>query len=210
MMKTLNLCKTLRALGIATGLFLGAANLQAQDGPSRGNFDPAQMRQRMMERLRDAFDVKDDSEWNAISERINKVLDARRAARGPGGPGGFGAPGGLPPGANPPPANGAAPGDDSAPSPADAGPGSGPQGRFRGPPPDFGGPAGFNSELSPEAKALRQAIDAKAPTAELKAKLAEFKAARQKKQAELEKAQDELRQVLTLQQEALAATFGIL
>jgi hypothetical protein len=46
--------------------------------------------------------------------------------------------------------------------------------------------------------------------AELKAKLEEYKAARQKKQAELEKAQEELRQILTVQQEAVAVTFGLL
>ena len=57
---------------------------------------------------------------------------------------------------------------------------------------------------------IGKAIEAKASNSELKAKLAEFKAARQKKQAELEKAQDELRQVLTVRQEAVAATFGIL
>src|SRR5579859_7591404 len=202
MMKTFNLLKTIRVLGMASGLFLGTAKLPAQDGPPPGNFDPAQMRQRMMERLRNAFDVKDDSEWNAISERITKVLDARRAARGPGGPGGFGGPGGPPRGANRRAANDAGPGDGSGPGPADSGPGSGPQGEFRGSPGGPGGPGGFNAEPSPEVQALRKAIEAKAPTSELKTKLAEFKASRQKKQAELEKAQDELRQILSVQQEA--------
>jgi hypothetical protein len=206
MMKTLNLFRILRALGTATGLFLGAANLIAQDGPPPGNFDPAQMRQRMMERLREGFDVKDDSEWSAISERITKVLDARRAARGSGGPGGFSGPGGPPPRDNRPPGNDAAPGDGLGQGPAD----SVPQSEFRGPPRGPGGPGGFNAAPSPEAQALRKAIEAKASNSELKAKLAEFKAARQKKQAELEKAQDELRQVLTVRQEAVAATFGIL
>lgn len=71
-----------------------------QGGPGGGNFDPAQMRQRMMDRYREQLDVKDDTEWKVISERIEKVSEARRevpAARmgfgggsrgGPGGPGG--------------------------------------------------------------------------------------------------------------------------
>lgn len=72
-------------------------------GPGGGNWDPAQMRQRMMERMREQFAVKDDAEWKLISERIEKVNDARRESmmrgmgmmfgggrggRGPGGQGG--------------------------------------------------------------------------------------------------------------------------
>lgn len=80
-----------------------------QGGPGGGNFDPAQMRQRMMERMREQFGVKDDAEWKLISERIEKVNDARREVGGgrgammmfgggrggPGGPGGGGGRGGF-------------------------------------------------------------------------------------------------------------------
>ncbi len=56
-----------------------------QGGPGGGgNWDPAQMRQRMMERMREEFDVKDDTEWKLISERIEKVNDARRETAGRG------------------------------------------------------------------------------------------------------------------------------
>lgn len=55
-----------------------------QGGPGGGNFDPAQMRQRMMERMREQFGVKDDAEWKLISERIEKVNDARRETAGRG------------------------------------------------------------------------------------------------------------------------------
>jgi hypothetical protein len=56
-----------------------------QGGPGGGgNWDPAQMRQRMMERMREQFDVKDDTEWKLISERIEKVNDARRETAGRG------------------------------------------------------------------------------------------------------------------------------
>ena len=94
------------ALGTAAWLVVGAGNVQAQDRPAPGNFDPQQMRQRMTERMRDQLDVKEDAEWKAIAERIDKLMEARRSAGGigavrgpgfPGGPGGFGGPGGPPP-----------------------------------------------------------------------------------------------------------------
>lgn len=73
-----------------------------QGGGRRGNFDPAQMRQRMMERFREQLGVKDDAEWGVIEGRINKVNDLRFSTmggrgfggRGPGGQGGQGGPGG--------------------------------------------------------------------------------------------------------------------
>ena len=58
----------------------------------RGNWDPEQMRQRMMERVREQLAVKDDSEWSVIESRIKKISDSRfgvgRGMGGPGGPGG--------------------------------------------------------------------------------------------------------------------------
>ncbi len=68
-------------------------------GGRRGNFDPAQFRQRMMENYRDKLGIKDDAEWGVIEGRINKIDEARRSTmrgfggfggRGPGGPGGPG------------------------------------------------------------------------------------------------------------------------
>src|SRR5437016_4214365 len=119
MMKTMFAIKANRALLTAAGLLIGAANLLAQNGPPQGDFDPAQMRQRIMERIREALDVKEDTEWQAVSERIAKVMDARRAARGPGGPGGLGRPGGAPP------PGGAAPREGNGPGSTDAAPGAG-------------------------------------------------------------------------------------
>jgi hypothetical protein len=99
-MKTMN--RILALAGVATLLALGTGAGNAQENPTRpergdrggrGNFDPEQMRVRMMERFRESFEVKDDAEWKLIEGRITKVNDARRDMSGGfgrmmGGPGG--------------------------------------------------------------------------------------------------------------------------
>src|SRR5580765_4585816 len=81
--------------GASLTLCLGTIPLFAQDQqpPQRqgrgGNFDPAQARQRMMDRYKEQLEVKDDAEWKLISDRIEKVTTARREV-GFGGGGGFG------------------------------------------------------------------------------------------------------------------------
>jgi hypothetical protein len=83
---------------------LGTSQLVAQPnggpggGPGgRGNFDPAQMQQRMLERYKELLEVTNDDEWKAIEPRVTKVMEARRDSmggmgrmfgRGPGGGGG--------------------------------------------------------------------------------------------------------------------------
>jgi len=190
----------------ATGWLLGgSANLNAQDQPPQGNFDPQQMRQRMEERMREQFGVTDDSEWKVISERIRKVMEARRAGGGFGGPGGFGGgmmmrpPGGMggPPGGNRPDAGG----------PPQGGPGG--QRGFGPGPGGPGGPPGMRPS-SPEVEALRKAIESKASNEELKRCIAAVHAARAKNQEALAKAQEELKQVLSVQQEAVATSMGFL
>ncbi len=81
---------TLAGLLAGSCLLGSATGLRAQDGPPPGGFDPAQMRQRMLDRLHDQLEVKDEAEWKLIAERIQKVMEARRALGGPGGPGGPG------------------------------------------------------------------------------------------------------------------------
>jgi len=200
-MKTKVQSFSLGALAAAAWLLIGANALQAQNGPPQGNFDPAQMRQRMMERMREQFEATDDAEWKLISERINKVMDLRRAGGGMGGmgPGAFrGGPGGPPPGAG----NGAGPRQGQG--------GAREQVAFRGGPGGPGGPGGFNRPSTPEMETLRKAVDAKASAAELKTLIADVKAARAKRQAELETAQEELRQILNARQEAVALSLGLL
>ena len=73
------------SMAAAFVLLLGAGHLNAQDRQDRGgrgNFDPEQMRARMMERYRESFEVKDDAEWKLIEGRITKVMDARREMGG--------------------------------------------------------------------------------------------------------------------------------
>ena len=149
-------------------------------GRGRGNFDPAQFQQQMMERTRENLEVKDDTEWKALEPLVQKVMDARREAfsgmgRGFGGRRGGGGGGGQS---------------------SDQGGGGGRRGGFGQP--------------SPEAEALQKAIDSKASKAELKAALAKYHESRKAKQAALEKAQDELRNVLTARQEAIATVNGLL
>src|SRR3954466_1478149 len=64
--------------GIAAVLGLTGSKALAQ---GRGNFDPEQMKQRMMDRYKERLEVKSDDEWKIISERIEKVMTAQRDAR---------------------------------------------------------------------------------------------------------------------------------
>lgn len=149
----------------------------------RGNFNPEEMRARMMTYLREQFGVTKDDEWALISERINAVNEARRAAgpgfgggfRGPGGPGGPGGFGGGGPG------------------------GGGDRPNRRG---GLGG--------SPEAEALRAAVTDNLPNAEIQARLAKLRETRKANEAKLAKAQEDLRAVLNVKQEAVAVLNGLL
>jgi len=68
------------------------------NGGGRGNFDPAQMQERMMTMLREQFEVTDDAEWKLISDKLTALNELRRTAGGGfggrGGFAGFGGPGG--------------------------------------------------------------------------------------------------------------------
>src|SRR5204862_6434152 len=84
--------KRLSALcGIAVALCLSAVNLSAQDnnnnggggggqrgGGGRGNFDPAQMQQRMMDNVKERLGFTNETDWSAVQPLVQKVMDARR------------------------------------------------------------------------------------------------------------------------------------
>lgn len=100
--------KQLLGAAMAAMIGLGAATVLAQDnnapppgqgppgqGPGRGgrgNFDPQQFRQRMMDNLKEQLEVTDDTEWNALQPLIQKVMDARMATFGGMGRGMMGRP----------------------------------------------------------------------------------------------------------------------
>src|SRR6267378_2194155 len=184
-MKTLNRLVTVAGVILAT--FFGAAHMAAQNQqqprPGRGNIDPAQFRQNMLDDARGRLEIKSDDEWKVIQPLIEKVMDARREV---GFGGGFG---------RGPRRGGGNNNNDAQGSGNNQGGGRG----FRG----GGGPG-------PEAEDLQKAIDANASKDELKAKLAKFREARKEKEAKLASAQEELKKVLSVKQEAAAVLIGLL
>ena len=182
--------------GIAAATCLTASTLVAQDnqqgdrqrqgGRGGGGFgDPAEFQARMMENIRDQMKVKDDTEWKLIEGRVQKVMDARRDV-GFGG-GGMGrmfrrsGQGG--------PGGPGGPGGDNA----DAG-------RRRG---------GFGGEPSADQAALDKAIDSNASKDELKSAMATVRTAKKEKETKLATAQEELKKVLSVEQEAVALSMGL-
>ncbi len=165
-----------------------AGNPNGGNGGGRGNFDPAQMQERMMTAMRERMGVTDDAEWALISERVTKVTEARMAAGGGGGGGGAlgmmmgrGGPGG-------------------------AGGGGG-QGGGGG---NNAGGRGGRQGGTPEMASLRAALEDKLPEAEIKSRLARLREVRKENEAKLTKAQEDLRAVLTVPQEAMLVMAGLL
>jgi hypothetical protein len=186
----IKLNRTFAIWGVVAALCLSAGSLLAQSdnggnggGPGgfgRGNFDPAQFQQRMMDSIRDQLGFTNASDWSAVQPLIQKVMDARRDVGFGGGMGRmFRNRGGN--GGNGDNANG---------------------GGRRG--------GGFGGQPSPEATALQSAVDNNAPTAQIKDLLAKYESAQKAKQARLADAQAQLRQVLTVKQEAQATLLGLL
>lgn len=179
----MNLKKMLALVAVGGLMFVGSNAVMAQ---GRGNFDPSQFRQRIMDRVREQMDVKDDAEWKAIEGQISKVMDAQRdvmASRFSSF--GRGSRGGSSGGST-----------DSTSTSSDQ------NSRRRG--------GFFGGEPSPEVEALRKAVDDKAPADEIKAKLAAVKKANKDKQKKLEQAQSDLRAILSVRQEAVAVLNGLL
>ncbi len=168
-------------------MFLSASPVAAQQGPGRGNFDPAEFRQRMMDNYRERLEIKGDDEWKAIQPLIEKVTEARREVGFGGGGFGFGRGGG-----------GRRGGGGNNDAQADGNNQGGRRGGFRG------------GEPSPEAEELQKAIDSNASKDELKAKLTKFREARKDKEAKLAKAEEDLKKVLSVKQEAAAVLMGLL
>jgi len=155
-------------------------------GGGRGNFDPAQMRQRMEDRLKQQMNATDD-EWKVIQPKLDVVLEKQRDAGGGmfgmmGGRGGRGGRGGGQGGPGGDAAGGAAPADNTPQTPT-----------------------------AQAAKALRDTLaDTNASADDIKAKLQAFRDAKAKAKEELAAAQKDLQSVLTQRQEAVLVVNGLL
>ncbi len=152
-----------------------------------GGFE--EMRQRMNERLKTSLKVTDE-EWTVLQPLIEKVSEKQREAMGsrfggPGGPGGTRGP--RPDGGNPSTAGAPVPqpSGDQAPRPERPG--------------------------SAESQALRTALENESTSPEdLKAKLTALREVRKKGTNELNAAREDLRKVVTVRQEAVLVSMGIL
>jgi hypothetical protein len=181
-MKSLQYCALLTIVALCNLVSVSAQGQGGGGGGRGGNFDPAQMRERMMTRVREEMDVKDDADWKPISDRVTKVMEAQREARSGGGMGMM-----FRPRRN---ANADQGGDQAG-------------GGRRG------GPGGFN-QPSPEHEALQKALENKGSNDEVKAALAKYREAHKAKQEKLQKTQDDLRKILSARQEAAAVSLGLL
>jgi len=193
--------KVLAVAGLATVMTVGMNNAFAQPGGGGGgfgggpgggmggpggNFDPAEMRQRMSEMMREQLGITNDDEWKVIEPKLTAVTEARQATGG-GGRGGM-----MGMGRN---RGGNRGGGDNANADQQ---GQGNARRNRG------------GQQSAAADALRAAIEAKAPAAEIKTKLDAYRADLKSKEAALEKAQEDLKKIVTAQQEAILVLSGYL
>jgi hypothetical protein len=158
----------------------GSQRRNRQGGGPGGNFDPAQMQQRMMERVQEQLGFTNDTEWDAVKPLVQKVMDARMAV-GTGGMGRMFGGGRNRGGTNTDQAGGA-------------------NNRPRG---------GMFGQTSPEQEALQKAIDDNAPASQIKDLLAKYKKTQKDKQAKLEAAQADLKKILTTKQEAQAYLLGL-
>jgi hypothetical protein len=73
---------------MALGCVMSVGTLaRAQDNgnqpPRRGNFDPAQMRERFMNSIKERLGASDD-EWKVLQPKIEKIMTAQRDSRGGG------------------------------------------------------------------------------------------------------------------------------
>lgn len=169
------------ALTLSGLIWSGTARTQEDQRP---RFDREQMRQRMMDGIKEQLGTSDD-EWKALSPKVEKVMAAARES-GRGGMGGMGMFFGR------------------------GGPGGPGGGRGRDP----GRAEKDSSSQSPVSKAsdeLRTALDDKKTSGEdIGKKLTTYRQARDKAKDDLVKAQKDLRELLTQRQEATLVLGGML
>ena len=157
---------------------------------ARQGFDPAAMRQRMNERMKEMLGA-DEEEWTVIEPRLNKVQELSMQVRGGGrgfggrrGPGMFGRGGGR--------------GGGGAVAPT-------------APAPRAGAEDAAQTPIAKARQALETELGKPNPDAgKIKAGLSEYRKERQKVKQELISAQEKLREILTVKQEAQLVLMGTL
>jgi hypothetical protein len=154
------------------------------------NFNPTQLPPRQAADLREQLQVTDDTEWSVIQALIQKVMEAKRVVQ--------------------------ADQMDSLLGQASRNAGLMAQGNRNGGlmaqanrNPGQQIPTGF-AMTSPEADAVRTAIQNEASNQEIQAALTKLADARKAHLTALQKAQEDLRKVLTVRQEAVATVGGLL
>ena len=184
--------------GIVCGLCFAGDKVIAQGnggfgggfGGGRGGMDPAEMQKMILDNVREQLEVKDDAEWKVISDQVQKVIEARMQV-------GLGGGMGMARMFRRPNNNGNGGQDNN---------GNGQGGGRR----NAGMATMFGGQPDAEAEALQKAIDSNASSTELKAAVAKFVEVRKAKQAKLEQAQGDLRKLLSVRQEAIAFSLGLL
>jgi len=78
-MMRFNRCLVLAGVAASLSFGLSQATAQPDNQGGRRNFDPAQFRERMMDRVKEQLEITDDSDWKAIQPLVQKVMDARMA-----------------------------------------------------------------------------------------------------------------------------------
>lgn len=203
-----NTLRKLIGVTVTACALLTTTSAMAQRGG--GGFDREAMMKRMKDMMRERLEIQNDDEWAIIGERIDKVMAARTEAsssarggsrfgsgRGPGGGdrGGFGRGGDQ------------ARGGDRGGRGGDQARGGDRGGRPGG---DRGGRGGsrFGGAPNPKVEALQKAIES-GNEGSIKSALAALRKDRAAKQAALENAQDSLKELLTVKQEGIAMTMGL-
>ncbi|MGE5295885.1 MAG: hypothetical protein ACM3VT_13750 [Solirubrobacterales bacterium] len=195
---------TISVAASALALMIGGLCL-AQPGPGgdRGNFDPAQMRQRMMENMKQQLGADDES-WKVIEPRLTKVMELNRDTMSMGrGMFGFGRRGGM---------GMMGPGGPGGPQGGQQGQQGNQQNRRQGDRPRFPGMENREpSAVEKATEALNTTLEDQSASADtIKAQLTALRQAREKAKQDLAAAQQDLRQILTLRQEALLVVSGML
>jgi hypothetical protein len=156
-------------------------------GPGAPQFDPAQMRQMMEQRMQEMLGATAE-EWKVLGPRVMKVQELARQSAG-GGPGMMFGPMGR----------------RGAGGPGMGGPGSDRPG---------GRGMAMNRELT-EVEKIQEELqtlleNTTATPEQIKQQVTKLRASREKAKQELAKAQQDLRQVLTVRQEAQLVLMGML